>query len=61
MKFTGKIESQFVFRTALSKSILPFAMYKLDLVVLPIDAVYNKIKEEQGVIFPETWKVLECK
>ena len=47
MKFTGKIESQFVFRTALSKSILPFALYNPDLVVLPIDVVYNKIKEKQ--------------
>lgn len=34
--FNGKIESQFLFRTALSKSILPFALYKPDLVVLPI-------------------------
>ena len=32
----GKIESQFLFRTALSKSILPFALYKPALVVLPI-------------------------
>jgi type I restriction-modification system DNA methylase subunit len=36
LKFNGKIESQFVFRTALSKSILPFALYKPDLVVLPL-------------------------
>jgi len=34
--FNGSIESQFLFRTALSKSILPFALYKPDLVVLPI-------------------------
>jgi hypothetical protein len=34
--FTGRIESRFIFRTALSKSILPFALYKPDLVVLPI-------------------------
>ncbi|MBV6419554.1 MAG: hypothetical protein DAHOPDDO_00777 [Ignavibacteriaceae bacterium] len=34
--FTGKVESKFIFRTALAKSILPFALYKPDLVVLPI-------------------------
>ncbi|MCE3238737.1 MAG: putative Endonuclease [Gammaproteobacteria bacterium] len=34
--FNGKIEAKFLFRTALSKSILPFALYKPDLVVLPI-------------------------
>jgi len=34
--FKGQIESQFLFRTALSKSVLPFALYKPDLVVLPI-------------------------
>lgn len=36
LKFTGKIESKFIFRTALAKSILPFALYKPDLVALPI-------------------------
>ena len=36
LSFTSKIESQFIFRTALSKSILPFALYKPDLVTLPI-------------------------
>lgn len=36
LKFTGRIESNFIFRTALAKSILPFALYKPDLVVLPI-------------------------
>ncbi|WP_304132437.1 N-6 DNA methylase [Ignavibacterium album] len=36
LKFTGRIESKFIFRTALSKSILPFALYKPDLVVLPV-------------------------
>jgi len=33
---SGRIESCFIFRTALAKSILPFAIYKPDLVVLPI-------------------------
>jgi len=32
----GKIESQFLFRTALAKSILPFALLKPDLIVLPM-------------------------
>ncbi|MEZ4526138.1 MAG: N-6 DNA methylase [Desulfobacterales bacterium] len=36
LKFSGKMESCFIFRTALSKSILPFALYKPDLAVLPI-------------------------
>lgn len=39
--FSGKIESQFLFRTALSKSILPFALFKPDLVVLPITIEIN--------------------
>src|SRR5690606_10266475 len=36
IELKGKIESKFIFRTALAKSILPFALYKPDLVVLPI-------------------------
>ncbi len=34
--FNGKIESNFLFKTAISNSILPFVLYKPDLVVLPI-------------------------
>lgn len=34
--FSGKIESKFIFRTAIGKSILPFIMFQTDLVVLPI-------------------------
>jgi hypothetical protein len=41
MDFNGKIESQFIFRTALSKSILPFALYKPALVILPITIEKN--------------------
>lgn len=37
LNFSGAIESKFLFRTALSKSILPFVLYKPDLVVLPIE------------------------
>ncbi len=36
LNFIGQIESRFVFRTALSRSILPFVLYKPDLVILPI-------------------------
>ncbi|MCX7736714.1 MAG: N-6 DNA methylase, partial [Candidatus Kapabacteria bacterium] len=36
LDFAGRIESKFLFRTALSKSILPFHLFKPDLVVLPI-------------------------
>jgi len=47
LNFSGKIESNFIFRTALSKSILPFALYKPDLVALPItievDSENNKV------------------
>lgn len=38
--FSGQIESNFIFCTAISKSILPFALYKPDLVGLPI--IINK-------------------
>src|SRR5207248_419041 len=34
--FKGRIESRFLFRTALSKSILPFALFEPGLVALPI-------------------------
>ncbi len=44
LDFKGRIESQFVFRTALSKSILPFNLYKPDLVILPIT-----ISETKGI------------
>lgn len=44
--FKGQIESNFIFRTALSKSILPFALYKPDLVVLPINIEQNKEKKK---------------
>ncbi len=43
----GRIESKFLFRTALSKSILPFALYKPDLVVLPITIKLNQENEKE--------------
>ncbi len=33
---SGRVESNFLFRTAISKSIFPFALYKPDLIVLPL-------------------------
>jgi type I restriction-modification system DNA methylase subunit len=36
LDFSGKIESRFIYRTAISKSILPFLLYKPDFVTLPI-------------------------
>lgn len=36
LDFTGKIESKFIFRTALSKNILPFALHEPVLVALPL-------------------------
>ena len=39
--FNERMESRFAFRTALSKSILPFALYNPDLVVLPISIEIN--------------------
>uniref|UniRef100_A0A7V2ZJT7 site-specific DNA-methyltransferase (adenine-specific) n=1 Tax=Ignavibacterium album TaxID=591197 RepID=A0A7V2ZJT7_9BACT len=46
LEFTGKIESKFIFRTALAKSILPFVLYKPDLVVLPILIENNNERKE---------------
>jgi len=46
IEFSGKMESRFLFRTALSKSILPFVLYKPDLAVLPITIqVDNGLKQ----------------
>jgi len=42
LKFSGKMESRFIFRTALSKSILPFALYRPDLVILPVTVETGK-------------------
>ncbi len=40
--FNGLMESKFIFRTALSKSILPFTLYKPELIVLPAQIEINK-------------------
>jgi methylase of polypeptide subunit release factors len=48
IEYTGKIESEFIYRTALSRSILPFALYKPDLIVLPI--IIEKNNEGEKII-----------
>jgi len=47
LKLSGKMESRFIFRTAISKSILPFALYKPDLVVLPVTVETDKSGRKQ--------------
>ncbi|MCK9426889.1 MAG: hypothetical protein M0Q21_12690 [Ignavibacteriaceae bacterium] len=47
LAISGRIESKFLFRTALSKSILPFALFKPDLVVLPITVTLNDKNEKE--------------
>jgi hypothetical protein len=47
--FKGQIESEFLFLTALSKSILPFALYKPDLVVLPVSVFFNRSKQKSEI------------
>ncbi len=44
---TGRIESRFLFRTALSKSILPFALFNPSLVVLPISISQNDLGDKR--------------
>ena len=51
LAISGRIESKFLFRTALSKSILPFALFKPDLVVLPITVTLNKKNEKEIKLF----------
>lgn len=43
LNFSGAIESKFLFRTALSKSILPFVLYKPVLVLLPVEKDIKQI------------------
>lgn len=48
---TNGIESKFLYRTALAKSILPFTLYKPDLIVLPITIEYNDQKEKKVKLY----------
>lgn len=45
IEFEGRIESKFLYRTALSKSILPFSLYKPDLIILPISVTEKHDKK----------------
>ncbi len=47
LELSGRIESKFLFRTALSKSILPFALFKPDLAVLPITIELDKSNQKK--------------
>jgi hypothetical protein len=47
IEFSGKIESRFLFRTALSKNILPFALHEPVLVALPI--TISRIHSEKKI------------
>ena len=53
LKFSGWMESQYLFRTALSKSILPFNLYKPDLVVLPVEIKENKKIKTIKILSPD--------
>jgi len=47
LDLNGRIESKFLFRTALSKSILPFSLFKPDFVVLPISIESKESNEKE--------------
>lgn len=51
IEFEDRIESRFLFRTALSKSILPFVLYKPDLVVLPIIIKRNDEDKKEIILY----------
>jgi hypothetical protein len=51
LHFGGRMESNFLFITALSKSILPFVLYKPDMVILPIIVEKNELNEKQIKIY----------
>lgn len=50
LEFLNRIESGFLFRTALSKSILPFALYKPELVTLPLTIEYDQSNRNNKII-----------
>ncbi|MFH1194333.1 MAG: N-6 DNA methylase [bacterium] len=47
IELKGKIESRFFFRTALSKSILPFTLFSPDLIVLPVTIELNESNKKE--------------
>ena len=42
IELNGRIESRFIYRTALSKSILPFTLFQPNLVILPIEITISQ-------------------
>ncbi|RYF87455.1 MAG: restriction endonuclease [Chitinophagaceae bacterium] len=48
MHFEGRIESRFLFRTALAKNILPFCLYQPMLITLPL--IVNRDKYDKKII-----------
>ena len=53
IEMNGKMESQFLFTTALSKSILPFALHNPDLIALPV------IIDENNKLQMKSWEELK--
>ena len=51
VKWNGKIESRFLFRTAIARSILPFALHDPSLVVLPITTERNPQGERSILLY----------
>ncbi len=51
--FSGRMESKYLFRTAISKSILPFALFQPDLIVLPIEIMVEGKDSKQIVVLDE--------
>jgi len=47
LDFSGRLESKYLFKTAISRSILPFALYNPDYVALPITVEINEIGEKK--------------
>jgi len=50
IEFTNQVESKFLFRTALSKSILPFAMFNPEMVILPVEIITNSENRKEIVM-----------
>lgn len=51
IKWSGKIESRFLFRTAIARSILPFALHDPSLVALPITADPDSQGEKRILLY----------
>jgi hypothetical protein len=58
LKLNDRMESEFLFCTALSKSILPYALFKPDLVVLPITIERNETSNLNEI---KVWSAVEIR